>query len=152
MRRGFTLIELLLTVSIAAILSVGAIAVYVNAHRKTVLDTTAAEIVSALRLAQSRALNQEESMNWGVRFEWPTGGTGFYAIFKDTYTPGNTTEIFYLPAQVQYTDPGQGSAKTVTFIKRTGTASTTDITIALASGFSLSKTIHIYATGAAEIM
>lgn len=66
--RGFTLIELLVVASIAAVIGGFALSAFTNFNRRQILEQSAAQIISDLRLAQTRAAAGYEGKVWGVSF------------------------------------------------------------------------------------
>lgn len=132
---GLTMLELLLVISIFALLAAGAGVQLANFQRGTAVDSTVKEIVSTLRLANSRAVFGQDGDSdgnadgWGVRFANGTNDT--YTTFYGTvYNAASTTETVYLPSAITFTAPTEGNNADIIFAKRTGTT-TTQTTISI---------------------
>lgn len=147
--KGFTLIELLLAVGILAIVSVFGFINLFGYREAQDLDSTTREIVIILRNAQDRSISQESNNRFGVHFENPASGQGFYDLFSGTnYVSGVIISKFALRQDVQFSDPAGGNSKDVIFSPVTGlpNASTT-IIISLKRDSSVSKTITVNSNG-----
>jgi prepilin-type N-terminal cleavage/methylation domain-containing protein len=152
--RGFTLIEIVIVAAIMAVLAAVAIGHYSGAYRRAVLDTSAEQIQSVLRLARQRAIAQQDGVEWGVHFTNPASATGFYEIYRTaTYSSGNVTERYNLVPLVVFTVPASGASTTVLFARRTGEiAATVNITASLLPVGSMTRTIRIHPVGVIEIL
>jgi len=153
---GFTIIEVLLTVAIMAILSAISVGSYLSTHRRTLLDSTSQEMTVYLRFAQQKALSQEEGQDWGIHFENPSSGAGFYALFfGNPYNSGNVRERIYLPGGIKYLVPSPGLTIDVIFERLSGTpngSQSIEITfVGEGAGTTNKKTISINAAGAISI-
>ena len=118
-RKAFTLLELLLVIGITAVLSAVGVGFYVNQQKTKILDNTAQEIANYLRYAQQKSIAQEQGQQWGVHFENPTSGNGFYALYTGT-TYSSPIETKYLPAGIEFQTPASGNSVNVSFNKLTG--------------------------------
>ena len=67
--KGFTLLELVITTSILVVVGSLGLASFVNSRNVRSLTTSAQDVVSILRVAQSKALAGEDNSVWGVRLE-----------------------------------------------------------------------------------
>ncbi|MFA6295974.1 MAG: prepilin-type N-terminal cleavage/methylation domain-containing protein [Patescibacteria group bacterium] len=67
--RGFTLIELILVIAISATLAALAVPTIGQFSNRTQIDATETEIISALRLAQAKAMAVEQDSKFGVYFD-----------------------------------------------------------------------------------
>jgi len=146
---GLTLIELLIAVGIIAVLgTLGALAL-INYRSYSILGLQQQEIVAALRDAQNRSINQENGRPWGVHFENPSSGSGFYALFaSSTYNSVDINSTTTLNSAIVFLDPSSGNSKDIIFSAITGLPSATNsITIALSVNNSVSSTISINANG-----
>ncbi len=125
---AFTLLELLIVVGITGILATVGISTYYSHQKLKLLDSTAQEIVSYLRYAQQKAIAQEENSAWGVHFENPTSGRGFYSLYKgESYSSPVDTK--YLPAGIDFVSPDEGQTLDIPFYKLVGNSSGGTITI-----------------------
>lgn len=146
-KSGFSLIEVIIVIGILAVLTAGSIGIYSNYSKNVELDTSANSIISDLKSAQSKAINGEESLKWGIRFI--NGTDDYYEIFStsDSYTVGVSPEkkTVYLVKGVTFSDPSEGTSKDIIYDKIRGTI-TSDTTVKITSG-GTEKTINITALG-----
>lgn len=128
-RQAFTIIEVLVVIGILMTVAVVSLLALTNSRGSEDLNSTAQEIVSTLREAQSRTLSGSNSASWGVYFGNPTNTAPFYALFYGTYTATHTIGHYPLPADLQYLSSSitSGSSYTLTFSPVSGipSASTT---------------------------
>jgi prepilin-type N-terminal cleavage/methylation domain-containing protein len=117
--KAFTLLELLIVIGITAVLSAVGVGFYVNQQKAKILDNTAQEIANYLRYAQQKSISQEQGQQWGVHFENPSSGSGFYALYTGT-TYSSPIETKYLPAGIEFQTPSSGNSVNVSFNKLTG--------------------------------
>ncbi len=96
---GFTLVEILVVVGIIGVLAASVLAGLNYFSRQEELDTTAQEVLTALRLAQNRTLASEGSSNYGVYFE-----AGQFTLFKGgAYIPGAVdNQVHVLPSRLTF--------------------------------------------------
>ncbi len=124
--KGFTLVEVIVVVAIITVVAV-VIAVALYSRRSRVeMDNTRREIVALLREAQSRSINQEENVVWGVHFDNATSGP-FFALFKGaTYSSSSVVTYRAFPTSVSYssTTISEGQTLNITFTKISGLPST----------------------------
>ncbi|OGY99377.1 MAG: hypothetical protein A2945_00780 [Candidatus Liptonbacteria bacterium RIFCSPLOWO2_01_FULL_52_25] len=133
-KSGFTLLEVLIVIALLAVLGVAGVGYFGSSSRQVELDSTAKNIVAALRDARSRALSGQGGFHWGVHFvNSSTAGVYYYELFPATSTylgATNTVEVtYYLPVGISFSSPASGASTTVLFNKGTGTATTSSITI-----------------------
>ncbi|MFN7088654.1 MAG: Tfp pilus assembly protein FimT/FimU [Candidatus Paceibacteria bacterium] len=155
-RGGFTVVELLIVVGVIAILAAITTAAYFGTYRQSILDSTVQEIAVYLRFAQQKAFSQEEGQVWGVHFENPSSGDGFYELFFGSpYNSNNAREKKFLPSQLKYLAPASGASTDVIFAKLTGNPTATaslEITFKSESaGTSKKRVININASGVVTI-
>ncbi len=116
---GFTLLELLIVVAISSVLSGVGITYYANQRRTKTLETAAQNITGYLRYAQHKSIAQQEGKQWGVHFENPASGRGFYSLYSGS-SYSSPIETHYLPAGIEYAEPSKGSSTDISFDKLTG--------------------------------
>jgi prepilin-type N-terminal cleavage/methylation domain-containing protein len=149
MRRGFSMIEILLVLGITAVLATAAAINLQGRKSSAELTTTAGNIVSLLREAQSRSMSQASSTAWGVHFE--NGTSSFYALFSGTYSTSSREAVYSLPAALQYVTSTVASSRYIemTFAQISGLASgSSSVAIARKSSPSSSSTITLDPSGA----
>lgn len=145
--KGVSLGELLIVIGILAILSGLAGLSFAGWQREQALRATTREITSLLALARERAVQQEQGVSWGVRFDHPLSGSPFFALFTGpAYSAPQ--ELHFLSGVLTFTNPSRGAIKDVLFSTRTGRPSAAvTIEIALGAATSTKKTITVSATG-----
>ena len=150
--RGFTLIELVLAIAILGILSGITFSIYSNFQWDVKIDEEANHIKYVLRQAQSKAIFGENSASWGVRFVNPSASAQYYNLFwGDSFAVGTTTDQYFLPAGVIFTNPPSGSNLDAIFSKRSGAASSSAITIGIKTTVSdITKNIFVSPKGLIE--
>jgi prepilin-type N-terminal cleavage/methylation domain-containing protein len=129
---GFSLLELLLVVAVLAILGSVGSAYYFNVIKNIEMNTTAAGVISDLNHAQSSAMAGEGGVRWGVHFV--NGTDDLYQLFSTPtdFASASTTiaSVVYLPQQVVFSDPVEGSVRDVLFERIAGITASTTITLA----------------------
>lgn len=146
--RGFTLLEVVLTSAALVIIFAVGILSYGSFNRTIDLDTVADIIAGQLRRAQTRAMNADDLLRWGVHFDNPTSGDDFYSLYSgNTYT--TDVEKYFLPSGVVFTTPAGSATVDVSFEKLSGAnvaGATQTIVIQTADGIQ-SKTISVNSVG-----
>lgn len=114
---GFTLLELLIAVSIITLLGAASLVSFINSRRIRELDSSGQNVLSILRLAQSRALAGEENDVWGVRLELAR-----FILFRGPAFAGSpSAEIHQLPAAIEIANIAlAGGGQEIIFQKITG--------------------------------
>src|SRR3989338_10927101 len=77
---GFSLLEMIIAVGILVMLTVGSLGIYGNYSKNIELDSSVASIISDLKSAQSKSINGEQDLKWGIHFV--NGATDYYEIFS----------------------------------------------------------------------
>lgn len=110
-RSGFTLLEVILVVGIIAIVGVAGLAFYRNFAKGNALEMAAKTIISDLVNARAKAMAGEDGVKWGIHFV--NGVDDYYELFStpsDYSSPSKQiVETKYLPGQIVFTNPGEGS-------------------------------------------
>lgn len=125
-RKGFTLVELLVVLSLISVLAVLAMPTYNNMRHNVALETERQEVVSALRIAQQRAIASYGFEPHGVHFN-----TDSFVIFGDSWTSPSYVITYDLPADIQFV---QGQNSSVTFDRLTGTTGNTTVSVGYPGG------------------
>lgn len=149
-KNSFTLIELLVVIGIVVLLLGLTIISFKAFQKSSDLDNTAQEIISSLRLAQSKTLASEGASQYGVYFN--TGTTPHqYTLFKgSSYAGRNPTfdEIQKLPGSVEISQINLAGGTEVVFKRLDGRALPAgDLTIRLISDPTKTKPIYIESSG-----
>lgn len=119
-KKSFTLIETLIVVAILAALSTTAFVELSAFKNKHDLDLGSEEVVSVLKNAQSKAIQQEGGSAWGVRFI-NTTSTDYYQIFQgSSYSSSAVVSSQQLSGANVFTDPAVGMTLDIVFATRTG--------------------------------
>lgn len=149
-KRSFTLIELLIVIGVIIIL-LGLTIISLKLFYKTSdLDNTTQEIISALRLAQSKALASEGASQHGVYFD-DTTSPHQYTLFKGGSYAGRETsadEIHKFPESVEIYNINLNGGKEVVFNRVDGRALPAgDLGIRLIANPFKTKNIYIQGSG-----
>lgn len=150
-RGGFTLLEVVIVVAILALIGATALVSFSNSRRVRDLTTSGGNVLSVLRLAQSKALASEDNSQWGVKLE-----TGQFILFRGTsFASATSTKSYSLPIAIEIANINlSGGGQEVVFKKLTGTtdqSGTFDVRISGSSANTFSITIDgsgkVYQTG-----
>lgn len=97
MKKGFTVIELVVALGIIVLIGSIGLVSFVNSRNVRNLSNSGQEIISVLRLAQTKTLAGEDNSSWGVKLE-----TSRYVLFRgSSYAGASWTEIFNLPGSIE---------------------------------------------------
>ena len=72
-----------------------------------------------LRYAQQKSISQDGGNQWGVHFENPANGDGFYSLYSGT-SYSSPQETRYLPGGLEFQLPSSDNAVDISFSKLTG--------------------------------
>lgn len=153
-RRGFTLLEILISISVLTLISGMALVSFVNSRNVREAVVSGQDIISVLRLAQSKSIGGEDNSAWGVHLE-----QGQAVLFRGTSYAGATfTQNFPVPARLEIADITlTGGGSDVIFKRITGRTDqagsfTARIRSATSVAFSVSidGSGKIYQTGTAQ--
>lgn len=127
--KGFTLIELLFSVAILTILVAVGLASFTSSRNVRELTSSGQNVLSVLRLAQSRALAGQDNSSWGVHFTATQ-----YVIFRGpTYVGSGSIETFTLPTAIEIANVSlAGGSADVLFNRldgKTGQSGTLDVRV-----------------------
>lgn len=148
-KNAFTLIELLVVIGILVILAAIGIAGYSSLQGKSELNSSAEEVVTILRLAQSKTLNSKKSSQYGVYFA-TSSKPHRYVLFKgsDYQTRASSSDMEYkLPDRVEFYGIDLGGEKQVVFERLSGSTEKGEIGLRLEEDSSQTKLIQIKKTG-----
>ena len=141
---GFSLLELVIVIAIIAILSSIGFVKLTDYFIRNNLEKDAQKIAFTLKNARDRSMSQDRGLQWGVHFENPATGKGFYELFAGASYPGQTILRNNLNTGVEFLNPSASSTLDILFSKVTGLASaSTTIVIALSEDTSITKSITI---------
>ena len=146
---GFTVIEILISVFIIGLLAALSVAPFVSLNKSQALDKAALLAISVLDEARSLTLASKNSSRYGAHFEDSqivlfTGST-YSAVATDNQI--NPINSIILISAISLA----GGGSEVIFDRLTGaTSQYGSVTFSLKSDASNSKTVNIYATGAAQ--
>ena len=104
-KKGITLIETLLVIGVLAILAVTGSSIYRNYSKNVELEANASAIISDLKSVQSKSMNGEEGLKWGIRFV--NGTDDYYEIFSTAtdYLGGTVKRRAYLTDRITFSSP-----------------------------------------------
>ena len=122
--RGFTFIEILLVITILVILVALIIPTFRLFSLRADLNNTSEEIISILRLVQSKTLASEGPAQYGVYFD-DTPTPHQYTLFKGSdYASRDSSfdNVYRLPSKVEIYEINLGGGKEVVFNRIDGTA------------------------------
>lgn len=147
-KSGITLLETLLVIGVLVILAVTGSGLYRNYSKNVELESNTNAIISDLRSVQSKAINGEEGLKWGIRFvNPPAGASDYYEIFSTAtdYLGGIVKRKAYLTDRITFSNPVEGSNKDIIFNKIRGTVdSQTQVTLSFESSL---KTVTVNTIG-----
>lgn len=148
---AFSLVELLIVISMISILIAISIPAYRVFQKKTDLKSVVEEIISSLRIAQSKTLSSEGASKYGVYFD-QAATPNQYVLFKgNSYAARDISldKIYKLPANVEiYQINLNGGASEVVFNRIVGdTAQTGDLELRLIDNPSEAQRIYIENSG-----
>lgn len=114
---GFTLLEITISVGIVVLIAAISLVSFVNSRNVRDLTTSAQNVLSVLRLAQSKALGGEDNTQWGVRLEQAQ-----FILFRGAAFSGSTlTQTYTLPTSVEIANTAlSGGGQEVVFKRLTG--------------------------------
>lgn len=149
LNKGFSLIEVLIVVFIIIIITIAVIN-YRSFGQKTELNNTAQNILSALRLAQTKTIASEQASQYGVRFEIDQ-----YVSFKgNTYQADDPdNQVFQIPSNLEiYQINLLGEGNDIIFQKISGhTNQSGAISLRMISQPNEIETIIIHSFGQVEL-
>lgn len=96
-KKGFTLIEILISVGVIVLLAAGALLSFSKSRSTQNLSTSSQDVLSILRLAQSKSLAGEDNVSWGVSF--PAVNPNQYILFRGTSFAASTFQETYTVAR-----------------------------------------------------
>jgi len=135
--KGFTLVELLVVMSIISILTAVALPSYSLMRNYATLNGDTQELISNLRLAQSRAMSAQDGLSWGVRLE-----ADRYIIYGGDWSAPQFQTVHMLKNGIQII---QGVNSEVVFNRLYGTTADATISIGFISG--KQKTVEVDSVG-----
>jgi prepilin-type N-terminal cleavage/methylation domain-containing protein len=152
-KKGFTLLETIIVISIIVLVGAGAMASFVNTRNIRDLTTSGQNVLSVLRLAQTKAIAGEDNDTWGVRLE-----QGRFILFAGSAFAGSpTTTVYDLSANIEIANINLiGGGQEVVFEKidgRTDETGTFDLRVRGSTGTTYPITVDVsgkvYQTGTA---
>lgn len=148
---GFTLLETLIVVSVVVLLISLSLVDWRYFQDRSELKNSVNEVLSLLKLAQSRTLAFEQSSQWGVYFD-DSLDPHRYILFKGVSYSGRDQafdEIHNLPKRIKFSQLGlEGGGKEVVFERLDGTTKNFGtISLWLATNHSQTETVYIQSSG-----
>jgi len=142
---GFSLIEAIVAIGILVILAAGSLGFYRNYSKNFELESFVDSITSDLKSVQSKSINGEDDLKWGVHLV--NGTEDYYETFNTStdYGSGSVKTTIYLPGGITFSEPMEGVNKDIIYAKIYGTIAS-DTTVKIVSG-DTEKTINITALG-----
>ena len=131
-RDGFSLIELLVSLAIMSLIGSTVIYNVFSFNSSQILLNQAVKLESVLRSVQLQAVSEEEGTAWGIKIFSQVGSDDKYETFSgSSYDSGTVDDVFYLPSELQFSNPTGGNAIEIVFTQGTGatTAEYIDIDI-----------------------
>lgn len=138
----------MIVLAIVVVLATAGALDYANSYRRSTLTDTMHVVVSMLRLAQQKAIAQEQGAAWGVFFDNTADADPYADIYSgDAYAGGTVVEHYQLPKMLSLTAPVSGSSNDVHFAKFSGVPATSSAIIIKLRGSAQTKTITISEAG-----
>lgn len=146
-KSGFTLLELMLVMTILVIIAMVGREFYGNFALDANIDNSAKTIMFDLRSARDKAMNGQDSDNWGIHFV--NGASDYYEIFSTptNYASASTTieSTTYLSGNIVFSSPPSASSSDIIFNSISGLVAT-DTSVVILSGTN-SRTISVKSQG-----
>jgi len=116
-RMGFTLLELLISLGVITLIGATSLVSFINSRNARDLTTAGQNVLSILRLAQSKTIAGEDNSIWGVRLE-----SSQFVLFRGTTFAGSpSTTAYLLPASLEIANINlSGGGQEVVFQRLTG--------------------------------
>jgi len=152
---GFTLLETLISISVLVLISSLALVSFINSRDVREVAVFGQDVMSVLRLAQSKALGGEDNSAWGIHLE-----QGQSVLFRGTsYAGAPFTQSFPVPARLEITNIVlAGGGSDVIFKRITGytdQAGSFDVRVRSATAVFFSVSIDgsgkVYQAGTAQV-
>ena len=122
-QKGFTLFEVLIVLAFMAVIGAVGLGYYLNYYRQTILKTTIDEVTAFLYETQQKSIGQQDSSQWGVHFENPSGDAApFYTSFKGS-TYSTSVDKKFLDNALDFVYPADGQNVDIIFNKINGKVS-----------------------------
>ncbi|MBU0976408.1 MAG: type II secretion system protein [Patescibacteria group bacterium] len=143
--KGITLVEIVIVIGLLAVLIGMAVPIYRTSYTKGDLDTSVSQVLSTIRLAQSKAMSGEGASKFGIHFDSST--TPYqYVLFKgDVYNSVDPyNQVSKISKQITITSLSfNGGGSDLVFEKYTGeTNNSGTITLRNVSGETIDITIN----------
>ncbi len=155
MRKAFSLTELLVILGVLSILIIASLPVFNFFKSESLLTNVSEEIISRLRLAQSRTITSEAGSQYGVYFN-DTSQPNQYVLFKgSSYSLRDplSDETFPLPNEIKIYAINLGAGKEVVFEKIDGeTINAGSVFLQLTADLSKTRTIYIKNSGQVDLI
>lgn len=150
-RNGFSLLELLIIVGALAILMILAVPSLNFFKKESALMNNAEEIISGLRVAQTKTLASTGPSQWGVYFN-NVSSPHQYVLFKGSSYAGRDAsfdEVYKLPAYAEFYEINlNGGGKEIVFSRISGaTSQYGNVKIKLTTDASKNKIISVDSSG-----
>jgi len=149
-RKGFTFIELLVIIAVLAILCSLSISVFRSFRSRHELVNSSEEILSTLRLAQSKTVTSESASEYGVYFN-DAASPNQYVFFKgSSYLSRDSAfdEVHSLSPRVRFYSLNLGADKEVVFERISGeTGDTGSLLLGLEDDITEMRTIYVENSG-----
>lgn len=142
---GFTLLESLVVIGILALIGVAGLASFVSSRNTRDLSSAGQNVLSILKVAQSKALAGEVNSEWGVHLEQAQ-----FVLFRGpTYAGAPYTEVFPLPGNIEIVNIALfGGGSDVIFKKIDGrTAESGTLTLRVRNAVNIAFPITIDSSG-----
>lgn len=115
-RKSFTLVELLVVIGILAIITAFGAVNLISFKMKKNFDLDVEKITQAIKSAQEKAIAQENSQGWSIRFTNSASSDDYFEIFPGTTYSSSTVVLRNsLSSSSELTNPAAGSSKTISF-------------------------------------
>lgn len=150
-QKSFTLVELLIVIGILAVITAFGAVNLISFKMKKNFDLDVEKITQAIKSAQEKAIAQENSQGWSIRFTNSASSDDYFEIFPGTTYSSSTVVLRNsLSSSSELTNPAAGSSKTISFSAISGKPLTAQV-VSLKQKFGGKNAASIFVSNSGQI-